>query len=181
MDRTWFRLDRTTPREWSWAPYATARHRFDSAAGLRRVRYAASSQRGVLREAFDATGRILGEADLESHLVRLSGRLRLLDLRREATLDALGLDDQVSTGRAPEVWTTCQRLADLAAGHYGVRLHGIVYRSRTTPQTNTNLALFAQAQMTAETLGPLRTHSGLLAAAVVGDGFTVEAADGLWG
>ena len=39
---------------------------------------------------------------LDSHLTELTGPIHVIDLRRDQTLDALGLDDQVSTSRPPE-------------------------------------------------------------------------------
>jgi RES domain-containing protein len=174
VERRWYRLDTEPPEQWSWQPFATPRFRFDSPSGARRVRYAASSARGVLREAFDSTGRLIEGSALERRLVALDGRLRVLDLRRESVLDAFGVDDQVSTSRAPEVWQTCQQLADVACGHYGTRLHGIVYRSRTTPQSNVNLAFFAWSPLEFRDVGALRAQTALLTAAVIGDGFTVD-------
>jgi hypothetical protein len=73
--------------------------------------------------------------------------LRVLDLRREATLDALGLDDRISTGHEPEVWEAAQQLSDLVRGWWGETAHGIAYRPRTTPETSTNVAFFAHAPL----------------------------------
>lgn len=127
-----------------------------------------------MRERFDATGRVVAALLLDLHVVELTGPLRVLDLRLDRNLDALGLDDQVSTSRAPGVWTACQELADLVDAWYGPRCHGIAYRSRTTPQRSANLAFFAHAPLRARDLGPLRDQTGLLAASVHSDGFVVE-------
>jgi hypothetical protein len=170
---TWYRLDGTDPADWKWTPFPTPRYRFDSAAGTHRVRYAGQTQRGAMRERFDEVGRVISAGDLDAHLVELSGKVNVLDLRSERTLDALGLDDHINTSRAPEVWAACQRLADLAVGWFGERLGGIVYRSRTTPQTSANLAFFGPGGLTCRSLGRLGDQDGLLAACVH-DGFTIE-------
>ncbi len=138
------------------------------------MRYAGDAQRVAMRERFDASDRIISEADLDLHLVELAGTTRVLDLRRDSNFDALGLDDQISTSRAPDVWKACQRLCDLIADWYGERCHGIVYRSRTTPQRSANLALFRHAPLTGRSLGRLRGQDGLLAACAHSDGFTIE-------
>jgi hypothetical protein len=150
------------------------RYRFDSASGARRVRYAGEGQRVAMRERFDASARVVSAAELGVHLVRLSGQIRVLDLRLDRNLDALGLDDQISTSRSAQVWSACQLLSDLVTDWYGDRLHGIVYRSRTTPQRSANLALFAGAPLRLEDLGPLSAQTGLLASCVLSDGFAVE-------
>jgi len=106
--------------------------------------------------------------------VQLTGRLHVVDLRTDRTLDVLGLDDEINTARAPDVWTACQQLADLVHRWCGQRCHGIVYRSRTTPQGSANLAFFEHAPLTATSLGRLGAQPSLLATAVVSDGFTVE-------
>jgi hypothetical protein len=97
----------------------------------------------------------------------------VLDLRREATLDALGLDDRISTGHEPEVWEPAQRLSDLVRRWWGEKVDGIAYRPRTTPETAVNVAFFAHA--------PLRGRSVRLDRArrlcdqlVVGYGFTID-------
>jgi hypothetical protein len=150
------------------------RYRFDSGEGRFRVRYAGDAQRVMMRERFDEVARIVSAAELDLRLVELSGTLRVLDLRHERNLDALGLDDQINTSRAPGVWAACQRLGDLIVDWYGERCHGIVYRSRTTPRRSANLAFFAHAPLAIRSLGPLSRHDDLLTASVLADGFTVE-------
>lgn len=110
----------------------------------------------------------------ELHVDTLVGDVRVIDLRRDRTLDALGIDDQINTSRAPGVWTACQRLADLLLQWYGDRLEGIVYRSRTTPQHSAHLAFFEHTPLIATGGGPLGDHTELLAACVASDGFVVE-------
>lgn len=171
--RRWWRLDAADPAEWTWEPFPEVRHRFDSARGQARVRYAADAMRVAMRERFDAEGRIVSTEHLDLHVVEITGTARVLDLRQDAVLDALGLDDQVSTSRAPEVWAACQELADRVQEWFGPRVDGLVYRSRTTPQRSANLAFWGHAPLQARSLGLLRDHEGLLAASVASDGFTV--------
>jgi len=154
--------------------YPHPRHRFDSASGGFRVRYAGDAQRVAMRERFDDEGRIVSTESLRLSLVELTGVVRVLDLRLDRNLDALGLDDQINTSRAPAVWGACQRLADHVHHWYGDRCDGIVYRSRTTPQLSANLAFFSHAALSARTLGRLGDQTGLLAACVLSDGFAVE-------
>lgn len=154
--------------------FGLPRYRFDSATGMFRVRYAGDAQRVAMRERFDAEGRMVSTDALDLTLVQLTGRLRVLDLRTDRTLDVLGLDDQINTSRAPDVWTACQQLVDLVHGWQGQRCHGIVYRSRTTPQRSANVAFFEHAPLTATSLGRLGEQTSLLATAVVSDGFTID-------
>lgn len=170
----WYRLDTQAPRTWRWRPFAQPQHRFDPASGALRVRYAADSLRAAMRERFDAEGRVVSRAHLELRVVELTGRISVLDLRQERVLDALGLDDQVSTSRAAEVWGACHLLTDRLDSWFGQRLGGVVYRSRTTPQRSANLAFLQRAPLVARDLGPLRRQETLLAACVSGEGFLVE-------
>ena len=127
-----------------------------------------------MRERFDRLQRRMDTPDLQLRLVELTGAVRVLDLRRDRTLDALGLDDQVSTGRALGVWRACQRLTDLVQDWFGERCEGIVYRSRTTPERSANLAFFAHAPLVARDLGPLREQDRLLLSCILTDGFTIR-------
>lgn len=170
----WYRLDAQPPRAWRWRAFPQPQHRFDPRSGRLRVRYAADSLRAALRERFDAEGRIVSQAHLDLRVVELSGRIAVLDLRQERVLDALGLDDQISTSRAPDVWEACHQLTDRLDSWFGERLGGIAYRSRTTPQRSANLAFFQRASLAARDLGPLRRQEALLAACVTSDGFLVE-------
>ena len=171
----WYRIDAQVPSRWRWGAFPTPRYRFDSASGRFRTRYAGDTQRVAMRERFDADGRIVSAGQLGLHLIELTGTVRVLDLRHERNLDALRLDDQINTSRAPGVWSAGQRLADLVADWYGERCHGIVYRPRTTPQRSATIAFFQHAPLTARILGPLATRHELLTACVLSDGFTIEA------
>jgi hypothetical protein len=170
---TWWRVDVAAPDDWTWSPFPQPLQRFDSARGAFRIRYAARTARGAMREAFDHRGRVLVRADLQRTLVRLRGSARVLDLRREAVLDAFGLDDRISTARDPQTWDRCHELVDRIAEHYGDRCDGIMYRSRTTPQTSANLAFFEGHPMQVLGLGVVAEQAGLLSALVIGDNFVV--------
>jgi hypothetical protein len=172
--QSWYRLDSDPPRNWSWRAFPAPRNRFDSAAGAFRVRYAGDEQRVAMRERFDESRRIVRATQLQLHLVELTGTLQVVDLRRDRVLDALGLDDQINTSRAPGVWAACHRLADLVHEWFGERCAGIVYRSRTTPQRSANLAFFRHAPLRARDLGPLADHPDLLIECVAAEGFTIQ-------
>lgn len=173
VEGAWWRVDALDPAAWSWAPFPEPLQRFDSYRGLFRTRYAARTARGALREAFDSRGRVLVPADLRRTLVTLEGTARVLDLRREQVLDALGLDDRVSTARDPATWDRCHELVDRVRGHYGGRCDGILYRSRTTPESSVNLAFFAKHPLTVRTVGLLGEQPALLGALVVADRFAI--------
>lgn len=127
-----------------------------------------------MRERFDEQRRRLTPADLDLNVVELTGAVRVLDLRRDQTLDALGLDDQVSTSRAPDVWNACQHLIDRVHDWFGDRCEGVVYRSRTTPEHSANLAFFKAAPLTARNLGTLREQPTLIDSCIMTDGFDVR-------
>jgi hypothetical protein len=97
--------------------------------------------------------------------------LRVLDLRRERNLDVLEIDDQISTGQHPQVWTTCHHLSD-AAHRWWNDLDAIVYRSRTTPATSTNVAFFSTAAFDIRSW-PLKRRLDVLADLVLRHGFTI--------
>ncbi|MDX6256775.1 MAG: hypothetical protein QOJ11_3109 [Frankiales bacterium] len=129
----------------------------------------------MLREAFDPDRHIPADS-LQRWVVTLTVTGRALDLRTDDTLDAFGLDDQISTSRDPRVWQAAHSLADLHWNRHSVRdrMPGIVYRSRTTPQHNTNLAWFAETPVTVTSAVRLTDRLDLLEAAITSDGFTVE-------
>lgn len=168
-----FRFDTQPYGSWNWAPFPEPRYRFDSAAAFWRVRYAARTDEGAARERYRDSGALI-PADHATHsVVALTGRVRVLDLRQERVLDELHLDDQISTSRADPWWDAAHRLTDSVCEWWGEHVHGIVYRSRTTPESSTNLAFFAHAPL-AGTSVPLGTHSNLLDRLVLTRGFTVD-------
>lgn len=140
------------------------------------MRYAATSARGMLRETFDPD-RFISAAALDHWVVALTVTGGLVDLRTDDTLDALGLDDQINTSREPRVWQTAQQLGDLLWEEYARRRRpapALVYRSRTTPQHNANLAFFQHSVASVVSVTRLRDLPALLEAAITADGFTVE-------
>lgn len=168
-----WRIDAIHPVAWTWDGFPEARYRFDPASGAFRVRYAGRSVVGTAREKYRGSGLLLPADAAAHHLVRLVAArpLRLFDVRVEANLDVLDFDDQISTGQHASVWGTCQRLADVVRGWWD-ELDGILYRSRTTPATSTNLAFFAADAFNVESW-PLADRADVLADLVVHHGFTV--------
>jgi hypothetical protein len=139
----WWRIETNEAAEWEWSGFPQPRNRFDPASGKFRTRYAAASLHGAARERYSSTGRYIPSDHAGEHLVRLVAirTLRVLDLRSESSLDALGVDDRISTGREQEVLGACHRLADCCRGWWA-ELDGLIYRSRTTPESSANLAFF---------------------------------------
>jgi hypothetical protein len=168
-----FRIDATAPAQWTWTGFAQPRYRFDPESGAFRTRYAAGTLSGAFRERYRATGLVIPADHAGHHLVRLvaARHLRVLDLRTERNLDALGVDDQISTGQHPQVWQTCHRLAD-AVRRWWSELDALVYRSRTTPAASVNFAVFAADAFTIESW-TLDERTDVLTDLVLGHGFTV--------
>src|SRR6202000_2234506 len=127
---------------------------FDPESGSFRTRYAASTLVGAFRERSRPPGLMIPTDHADHQLVRLvaARHLRVLDLRTEANLDALGVDDQINTGQHPDVWATCHRLADAVKRWWPAphALDALVYRPRTTPETSINYAFFALEPFTHE-------------------------------
>lgn len=168
-----FRIEAIPHAEWNWTPFPNPHNRFDSAAGRWRVRYVARGDEGAARERYRDSGSLI-PADHAAHsLVTLTGRVRVLDLRRERVLDELQLDDQISTRRTDPWWAAAHRLTDSIGEWWGEHVHGIVYRARTTPETSTNLAFFAHAALVGASV-QLDTCSDLLDRLVLTRGFIVD-------
>ncbi|MGH9042627.1 MAG: RES domain-containing protein [Acidimicrobiia bacterium] len=168
-----YRIDAVPFSRWAWEPHEVPQFRFDSAAGRARVRYAATASHGAARERYRDTGHYIPPDHAGHYLVTLTGDLRVLDLRRETTLDALGLDDRVSTGHEPEVWKAAQELSDLVHRWWSEQCHGIAYRPRTRPETSLNLAFFAHAPLEGRSVRLNRVR-WLREQPVVGYGFTID-------
>ena len=172
-----WRLDADAPDAWTWQGFPAPRYRFDSASGAFRTRYAATDLVGAFRERYRLSGLMIPADHAAHRLVQLTAarHLRVLDLRTDRNLDALGVDDQISTGQHPAVWSTCQRLADAVVRWWpqpDERPDAIVYRSRTTPETSANVAFFTTAAFTVESW-PLSERTDVLADLVLRHGFTV--------
>jgi hypothetical protein len=168
-----WRVDATEPAVWTWEGFPGPRFRFDPASGAFRTRYAGSTLVGAFRERYRATGLVIPSDHATHYLVRLVGgrRLRVLDLRTEQNLDALDVDDQISTGQHADVWDTCHRLAD-AARRWWTELDAIVYRPRTTPATSANFAFFTDDAFAIESW-ILADRADILTDLVLRHGFTV--------
>jgi hypothetical protein len=153
------------------------RHRFDPPSGRFRVRYAATTPVAAARERFP--GRVLTEADGNLRLVRLGGWPSALHLTRRATLDALGLDDRVSTGRLDQpgphgdpLLVTAQRLSDAVYDWWDGIPPPLVYRTRSTPSAR-SIAFTGTLAWESSSSALLREAVGLLVGLVTRHGFTV--------
>jgi hypothetical protein len=169
-----WRVDATPPTQWTWNGFPTPRFRFDPESGAFRTRYAASTFTGAFRERYRPTGLVIPADHATHHLVRLVAQrhLRVFDLRTEANLDILGVDDQISTGQHPDVWATCNRLAD-AVRRWWNDLDALVYRPRTTPETSINYAFFSLDALACESW-PLAERDDILTELVLRQGFTIS-------
>jgi len=169
-----WRIDGTDPAAWAWDGFAAPRYRFDSATGAFRTRYVGQSIHGAARERYLDSGLLIPVDHDEHLLVRLTTTrlFRVLDLRTEANLDALDVDDHISTSHEHAVWQGCQRLAD-AARAWWPDLDGIVYRSRTTPATSANVAIWSTDGLDVEAQ-QLRSCTAELDDLVLHHHFTVD-------
>jgi hypothetical protein len=167
------RVEADAATEWARAGFTDPRFRFDPASGAFRTRYAATTPAGAFRERYRATGLVIPADHAGHHLVRLvaAAHLRVLDLRTQANLDALDVDDQISTGQHADVRATCHRLAD-AARRWWPDLDGIMYRSRTTPEESVNVAFFGTCGLTARSW-PLTGRDDVLVDLVLRHDFTL--------
>jgi len=130
------------------------------------------------RERFP--GRLINEADGDVYLIQLAGMPSALHLTHQANLDALGLDDRISTGRIvldrpsdPDpLLDISGHLADVVYDWWHTHPPPVVYRSRTTPSgrniafTNTSAPRVVQARR-------LREATALHAHLVLRAGFTL--------
>ena len=171
-----WRVEAAPPEDWSWAGFPTARYRFDPESGAFRTRYAASALVGAFRERYRPTGLMIPADHAAHRLVRLvaARHLRVLDLRTEANLDVLGVDDQISTGQHDDVWATCHRLADAVKRWWPAddALDAVVYRPRTSRRPRPTTPSFALEPFTFESW-PLAERTDVLTELVLRHGFTV--------
>lgn len=168
-----WRVEAAPPADWEWTGFPEPRHRFDPASGAFRTRYAAATLVGAFRERYRSTGLAVPGDHETHHLARLvtARNLQVFDLRTEKNLDALRIDDQISTGQHPDVWNTCHRLAD-AVKHWWTEIDAIVYRSRTSPQTSANFAFFSDDKFDIESWA-LTDRTDILTDLVLHRGFTI--------
>lgn len=173
----WWRIDGAEPAVWTWEPFPAARHRFDPPSGRFRARYAARTPTAAARERFPS--RTLTEADGWLRLVRLDGTPSALHLTRRSILDALGLDDRVSTGRLHELGVfgdpllaAAQELSDAVYDWWDTSPPPLVYRTRSTPSAR-SIAFTRTVSWDTTSSGLLRDAVGLLVQIVTRHGFTV--------
>ena len=168
-----WRIDATDPANWDWTGFPAPRYRFDPMSGGFRVRYAGRTVTGAFREKYRDSGLFIPRDHSTHRLVRLIAArgLRVFDLRTERNIDALNVDDQISTGLQPDVWNACHRLTDAARGWWD-DLDALIYRSRTTPATSTNIAFFANDAFDVENWR-LIDRPDVLADLVLAHGFTI--------
>jgi len=170
----YWRIDAEAPGDWSWHGFPAPRHRFDPTDGGFRTRYASTRLYGAARERYLDTGRFIPADHAGHHVIELvtARSFRCLDLRNEATLDLLGLDDRISTSHERVVWSAGQLLAQRVHGWAGA-IDGIVYRPRTTPSSTANVAFWAPDAFTASAR-PLRECRAELDELVLRRDFTVD-------
>ena len=169
-----WRVEAAPPVDWRWDGFPEPRYRFDPVSGTFRTRYAATRLVGAFRERYRSTGSVVPADHAGHYLIRLetTRSLRVLDLRTERNLDALEVDDQISTGQHDAVWDTCRHLADAARGWWP-DLDAIAYRSRTTPTVSVNYAFFTTDGF-AHQSWPLSDRVDVLVELVLREGFTVD-------
>lgn len=167
-------MEAAPPADWGWEGFSEPRYRFDPVSGAFRTRYAATRLVGAFRERYRSTGSVVPADHAGHHLIRMqtTRSLRVLDLRTERNLDALEVDDQISTGQHDAVWDTCQHLVD-AARRWWPGLDAIAYRSRTTPTVSANYAFFGVDGLTHESW-LLSERVDVLVDLVLREGFTVD-------
>lgn len=176
---SWWRIDPSHPAEWAWEPHPLPVGRFDPLSGRFRLRYAANLPAAAARERFPA--RTLTDADGELWLVELRGFRAVLNLTHQANLDALGLDDRISTGRlavsgrrGPDpLLETSGRLADAVHDWWGGTPPPLVYRTRTMPGAGRSIAFGPWVAVEVGRVGRLRRATALHAHLVLHAGFTV--------
>ena len=146
------------------------------------MRYAANRSAVAARERFPA--RTLTEADGDLWLVHLSIPGPALALTRQTNLDALGLDDRVSTGRIdpsgradPDpLLDTCDQLADAVYDWWKGSPPPLLYRARTAPGTGRNIAFTQTSGWSNLAARPLREATGLHTDLTLSAGFVVPPA-----
>lgn len=120
--------------------------------------------------------------------MELRGFPAVVNLTHQRVLDALGLDDRISTGRIstgriggghrhPDpLLETSGRLADALFDWWAGQPPPLVYRTRTMPAAGRSLAFGAWAPVELATVRRLRLAAALHAHLVLQAGFTVPPA-----
>lgn len=102
-----------------------------------------------------------------------------LHLTHQRTLDALGLDDRINTGRldvsgGDPLLAISQTLVDHLWDWWVGRPPPVVYRTRTMPAAR-SMAFYEETRWEAVSARPLADAPALLAELVIGHGFDVPA------
>jgi len=141
------------------------------------VRYAASSPVAACCERFP--GRHLSPADGRLYLVKLAVEEPALHLTHQRTLDALGLDDRINTGRVDlpgpngdPLLDVCQGLVDAVHDWWDGTPPALVYRTRTVPSAR-SMAFGATTRTEVTQVRTLREAHHLIAILVARHGFVV--------
>jgi hypothetical protein len=121
------------------------------------------------------------EADGELWLVTLDAMSAVLHLTHQVNLDALGLDDRVSTGRIdvrarsdPDpLLETCGAIADAVHDWWDGRPPPLIYRTRSVPERGRSIAFTQTSMPPVVSAGRLRDATVLHAFLVLRAGFTV--------
>lgn len=172
----WWRIDDEHPDDWSWEAFAVPRHRFDPPSGRFRMRYAVNDPVAAARERFPS--RRLADAHGGLHLVRLESPPSSLPLTHQRTLDVLGLDDRINTGRVGVVsdggplLASSQTLSDRVWDWWDGAPPPITYRTRASPSAR-SIAFGEHVAWTRVTGRTLREARALLVSLVVHHGFDV--------
>lgn len=150
-------------------------HRFDPPSGRFRVRYAANRPDAAVRERFPS--RVITDADGHLQLIRLDGSPAALHLTHQTNLDALGVDDRISTGRLPTasddpLLAVAPALSDAVYDWWRGEPPPLVHRTRSVPSAR-SMAFTAATGWDVTSSGPLRDAVALLAHLVIRHGFSV--------
>ncbi|CAN5697127.1 hypothetical protein BH20ACT2_BH20ACT2_14040 [soil metagenome] len=120
---------------------------------------------------------MLSDGDGDLYLVELSVQSAVLHLTRQETLDVLGLDDRINTGRVDRpgpggdpLLELCHHLADAVFDWWKESPPPLVYRTRSTPSAR-SLAFTASASIDVIAARPLREAARLQAQLVGRHGF----------
>ncbi len=122
---------------------------------------------------------MLSDGDGDLYLVELEVQSAALHLTRQETLDTLGLDDRVNTGRVDRpgpggdpLLEVCHGLADAVFDWWKEAPPPLVYRTRSTPSAR-SVAFTASVSVHVVAARPLREARRLHAQLVGRHGFSV--------
>jgi hypothetical protein len=125
---------------------------------------------------------MLTEADGDLYLVELEVQGAALHLTRQETLDVLGVDDRINTGRLDRpppqgdpLLEVCHDLADAVFDWWKGAPPALVYRTRSTPDAR-SIAFTSSLSVVESPARPLREARRLHAQLVGRHGFRVPGA-----